>query len=173
MACPRSKVVSLEAILAVEHGGDETPRRPNRRWLWAELGLEEDGLELWSVQRLRLEAHLPDVKRLGRPHQYVETCRDCGLDHQTSNVSFDKGAQQHRVAWSNTEQLCLFKSRRQVLFQQRYALAWPGDKRKFLAAMGYGRSLKVALRADWPVMARVPLHLKACEVCIHYLAPTL
>lgn len=124
LACPRSKVVSLEAILAVEHGGGETPRRPNRRWLWAELGLEEDGLELWSVQRLRLEAHLPDVKR-------------------------------------------------QVLFQQRYALACPGDKRKFLAAMGYGRSLKVALRADWPVMARVPLHLKACEVCIHYLAPTL
>lgn len=50
-------VVSLQLVLTVEHGGNEIMRRPNRRWIWAELGLMEDGIELWSVQRLRLEAH--------------------------------------------------------------------------------------------------------------------
>lgn len=65
LPCPRGKVVSLEATLTVEHGGDGILSRPNRRWLWAELGLEEDGLELWSVQRLRLEACAPeDAMRL-------------------------------------------------------------------------------------------------------------
>ena len=59
------KVVSLELVLTVEHGGDEIMCRPNRRWIWAELGLMEDGIELWSVQRLRLEAHSPkDVRQL-------------------------------------------------------------------------------------------------------------
>eukprot|EP00434_Breviolum_minutum_P008105 symbB.v1.2.007146.t1/scaffold435.1/size205859/21 len=113
-------VVSLELVLTVEHGGNEIMCRPNRRWIWAELGLMEDGIELWSVQRLRLEAHSPK------------------------------------------------KDVRQVLFRQRFVC---GDAAaKFLAAMDHGRSLQVALRADWPVMARVPLHLKACEVCLHYLA---
>ena len=63
-------------------------------------------------------------------------------------------------------------ARRQAFFQVRIACgALTQETSKFLAAMDKNCELKVALRVDWPVMAKVPLQLKACEVCLHCLVP--
>lgn len=88
-------------MVVVKHPVGQTGDGFGQSWAWKKMGLSSGQCKGsdWKPIYLMLRGSEDGIN--------VETCRDCGLDHQTSNVSFDKGAQQHRVAWSNTEQLCL------------------------------------------------------------------